>query len=100
MGVIEFYKVIFKACFCQAFKGYSCSIDTEMRSAGMGRNTFGVDGESAIFFAYLIFLELRPGKCGFQFFLQTVLIGNNGCTGVTHCIGYKTAVHGDDPGVF
>ena len=54
MGVIEFYKVIFKACFCQAFKGYSCSIDTEMRSAGMGRNTFGVDGESAIFFAYLI----------------------------------------------
>lgn len=75
MGVIEFYKVIFKACFCQAFKGYSCSIDTEMRSAGMGRNTFGVDGESAIFFAYLIFLELRLGKCGFQLFLQTVLIG-------------------------
>lgn len=35
-----------------------------------------------------------------SFFLQTVLIGNNGCTGVTHCIGYKTAVHGDDPGVF
>ena len=66
----------------------------------MGRNTFGVDGESAIFFAYLIFLELRPGKCGFQFFLQTVLIGNNGCTGVSHCIGYKTAVYGDDPGVF
>ena len=49
----------------------------------MSRNTFGVDGELTIFFGYLIFLELRPGKCGFQLFLQTVLIGNNGCTGVT-----------------
>lgn len=70
MGVIEFHKVIFKACFCQTFKGYSCSIDTEVGSAGMSRNTFGVDGELTIFFGYLIFLELRPGKCGSSFFFR------------------------------
>ncbi len=64
----------------------------------MSRNTFGVDGAATIFFGYLIFLELRPGKAD-CFPFKIVLI-ENGRTGVTHCIGYKTAVHGDDPGVF
>lgn len=31
MGVIEFYKIIFKSCLCQAFKGYTCSIDSQVR---------------------------------------------------------------------
>ena len=52
MGVIEFYKIIFKSCLCQAFKGYTCSIDSQVRGAGMSRKTYGVDGKLTIYFSY------------------------------------------------
>ena len=56
MGIIEFYKIIFKSGFCKALKGYACGIDTKGRCAGMGRNAFCVDGQFSVFFGYLVFL--------------------------------------------
>ena len=61
MRVIEFYKIILESGFCKAFESYACSIDTKCRCAGMGRNTFGINGKLTVFFCYFVFLKFTLG---------------------------------------
>ena len=100
MCIIEGNKIIFKSCFFQAFEGNTRCIDTQCRCTCMSRNTFGIDGQSSLFFGYFIFLQFCLGKCCFQSFFQSLFCRDHGITGVADRIYHKSAVHGNDLCVF
>ena len=100
MFIVEFYKIIFEAGFCKTFKCHPCCIDTKHRCAGMCRNTFCINADLTIFFCYFVFLKFCLSKRCLKPFFQSCFCRNYGITGVTHSIGNKTAIHGNNFCIF
>ena len=100
MCIIKFYKIIFKSGFFQTLKCHTSCIDTKCRCTGMRRNTFCINFNLTILFRYLILLKLCISKCCFQFFFQTDVCRDHGCTTIAHRIGYKATIHRNNFGMF
>ena len=99
MFIVEFHKVIFESCFGKTFKCHTCRIDTKSRCASMCRNSLCINANLAVRFCHFVFLKFGFCKSCFQFVLQSGFCRNDCIAGITHSIGNKTSVHGNDPGI-